>query len=284
MKNALAWLAMVSMLCLSAASHAQDAAGDRENEARARFRLGQLYYSQARFADAAREFRAAYETLPHPALLHNIYLALRDQGDIPGAVDALTRYLADATDLNAAERRLLEARLATMRHQLPEQPQQRDPEPQQGDPEPQQTDPEHVEEGQTPEHHEVGVELSSPEAQPSGGGGIGIVPGIITTSVGGAALIGAIISGAIAESIRGERDSMCTLADGACPPTVDQAGYASRFSTARDTAWGLLIAGGVTAAVGGVLLGLGASEHTDTPVVAGACDGQGCYAVIGGRM
>ena len=127
MHHTLAALALAALLLgtllgspLAHAQSTDDGGGSElETEARARFSLGQLYYSQARFAEAAAEFEAAYALHPHPLLLHNIYLARRDLGDVRAAVDALTRYLADATDLSAADRRLLEGRLAAMERQLP---------------------------------------------------------------------------------------------------------------------------------------------------------------------
>ena len=100
-------LLAVLLACVPVSASAQSASPDAtelETEARARFQLGQLYYTQARFAEAAAEFEAAYAIHPHPLLLHNIYLARRDLGDVAGATEALRRYLEVATDLSAADR------------------------------------------------------------------------------------------------------------------------------------------------------------------------------------
>jgi tetratricopeptide (TPR) repeat protein len=250
-------------------------ASELEVEARARFQLGQLYYSQARFAEAAHEFEEAFATHPHPLLLHNIYLARRDLGDIAGAVDALTRYLAIATDLSASDRRLLEGRLATMQRQLPVVT----PEPEEP------TEPTEPEDGGGVHDEAISTPAeATPAPAPTASGGIGIAPGAVVLGIGGAALVGAAIAGGVAMSVQSDRDAQCTLPGGNCPSTLDQNDYASRFATARDAGWGLLIVGAATAVVGAILLGIGASEHTDTPTVTAACDTTGCIGLVSGAL
>jgi hypothetical protein len=266
---------------------------EREEEARQRFHLAELYYSQARFAEAAAEFEAAYAALPHPTLLHNIYLARRDMGDLAGATEALTRYLADATDLTANDRRLLEARLAAMRRQLAQM--HPTDEPPAHDTEPATTEQGHPEEN-TSEQDTPAGDLDAPEitAAPDpapgddGGthGGIGLVPGVIVLGVGVATIIAGAIAAGLAEGVRGERDSMCTLtrSGGTCPSSLDQLAYASRFATDRDAAWGLFIAGGAVAIAGAVLLAVGAGEPSGAPSVSAACDGTGCLGSVAGTF
>jgi hypothetical protein len=258
-------------------------AGELETEARARFQLGQLYYSQARFAEAAHEFEAAYATHPHPLLLHNLYLALRDEGDIPGAVAALHRYLASATDLSATDRRLLEGRLATMEHQLPETHATEPTTELATEP---ATEPSPTTEPSEPAT-EIDDAIADPAPAPSAPteSGIGIVPGAVVVGIGGAALIGAAIAGGVALGVQSDRDGMCNLPNGACPASLDQNDYANRFAAARDAAWGLLATGIVTAAVGAVLLGVGVNEHADTPPpITAACDGTGCFVSVQGVL
>lgn len=296
-----AWLLSIALASVAPTlAHAQTApsgtgdASELETEARARFQLGQLYYSQARFAEAAREFEAAYATHPHPLLLHNIYLARRDLGDIPGAVDALTRYLAVATDLSTGDRRLLEGRLATMQRQLPTASETTTTttvtptEP--SDPVVGDAPGDTTSELATPDPTELPDETDTPPPDPTpppaSSGGMGIVPGVAIVSVGGAALIGAAIAGGVALGVQSDRDGQCTLPGGACPASLDQSDYASRFAAARDAAWGLFIVGAATAAIGGVLLGVGASETSDarTPSVSAACDATGCVGTLSGHF
>lgn len=251
--------------------------GELEAEARARFSLGQLYYSQARFAEAAAEFEAAYASHPHPLLLHNLYLALRDLGDEAGAADALRRYLASATDLDAADRRLLEGRLAAMDRHLATETPVETPTP--------------VDDVDgTPSEEVEGTPEDSAErlATPAPSGGMGVAPGAALLGIGAGVLVGAAIAGGIAEGVRGERDSMCTLAGGACPIAVDQTDYANRFSAARDAAWGLFAGGLGVAAVGATLLGIAVSETTpasdSTASVTAGCDGTGCMLSVAGAF
>lgn len=281
MKHRLAVLLVLGASAVAAPVSAQDQGGtqpsDLEVEARARFQLAQLYYSQARFEEAAREFEAAYAIHPHPLLLHNIYLARRDLGDLQGAADALSRYLEEADDLSPADRRVLEGRLATTRRQLEESATETPEE----DPE---EDSESEETVETPEGE--GAEVVEPPAEPSpASGGMGIVPGAVVLGVGAAALVGAVIAGAMAEGVRAERDGLCTLEGGACPAWVEQDAYLDRFSAARDAGWGLLIAGAAIAAGGAVLLGIGASEPSpESAAVSAGCDGSGCMAAVNGTF
>jgi hypothetical protein len=286
LRLAASFAAVLSLAQLAPSTATAQTVGDAselEVEARARFQLGQLYYSQARFAQAAAEFEAAYATHPHPLLLHNIYLARRDLGDIPGAVDALRRYLASATDLSASDRRLLEGRLATMERQLPATTTTTtapsDPVvTTTSDETSELSSPAPTELVDPPEEH-------AQEPVPAPSGGMGIVPGAVVVGLGGAGLIGAAIAGGVAMGVQSERDGMCTLPNGDCPASVNQADYASRFSGARDAAWGLFAVGAATAVVGAVLLGVGASEpSSDTPSVSAACDGSGCLATVSGHF
>ncbi len=291
-------IVLPSLVLPAVALAQQDAGGgaeaaELETEARARFQLGQLYYSQARFAEAASEFEAAYAIHPHPLLLHNVYLARRDLGDLPGAVDALTRYIAEATDLSASDRRLLEGRLATMRRQIAatrpsgdgEAPEERDAdaEPDRATEAPDAADPDATDPDATAGQARAGAALGAPDTPPPAGG-LGVAPGAVVISIGAAALIAAAIAGGVALSVQSERDGMCTLPGGACPASLDQAAYASRFAEARDAGWGLLIAGGVTAAVGAVLIAAGVSAPSESVEVGAACDGAGCAAVVSGSF
>lgn len=198
-------------------------------------------------------------------------------------MDALTRYLAAATDLSTSDRRLLEGRLATMQRQIAAtatttttttttttDPVVSDPEP--------------VDEGVStetlpPDDHD---EVAPPPAPSSGG--IGIVPGAVVVGIGGAALVGAAIAGGVAMSVQADRDGACNLPGGACPGSLDQNDYASRFGAARDAAWGLFIVGAATAVVGAVLLGVGASDHADQPTITAACDATGCTGLVSGHF
>jgi hypothetical protein len=233
-------------------------ASELETEARARFSLGQLYYAQARFADAAREFEAAYASHPHPLLLHNIYLSRRDMGDVSGATDALTRYLATATDLSASDRRVLERRLVVMQHQL----ESAAPLPP-TEPEPEQPVDTVVEAGPTGDVHEP----SAPEADlaaeprstaPAQTGDDGLMIGAITSfSLAGAAVITLSITGGLA---MGERDRLASSCAPAC--SDDEVSTARTLGAVTDVGIGVAS----VAAAAGILLAVLASVSTHADV------------------
>ncbi|HHH30072.1 MAG TPA: hypothetical protein ENK57_17245 [Polyangiaceae bacterium] len=83
-----------------------DASGARE-----RFDVAVSLYTAGRFAEAAREFEAAYELDPRPRLLHNIYLSYRDLGDRRASAVALRRYLESDADIPDEHRLILQHRL-----------------------------------------------------------------------------------------------------------------------------------------------------------------------------
>lgn len=247
-------------------------ASELETEARARFSLGQLYYSQARFAEAAIEFEAAYATHPHPLLLHNIYLARRDLGDIPAAVDALTRYLAAATDLDASDRRLLEGRLAAMERQLaatrptPTPVVVEDPVVGTADP------------------VDVGEELGDPADSPlppaasaRRGPDDGLMTGaIVSFSVAGAAALMIAITGPLAMVERSNLESSCA------PFCSDaQVAPAASLGLASDVGIGVALAAGVTGGILAIVANVGGSE---TVAVAPSVSSEHAVVVVGGTF
>src|SRR5262249_53576185 len=130
--RALSALLVLTTSLVAGVAHAQHHAADagvapppedpRVTQAREHFRLGSDAYTDGRFTEAAQEYEAAYALAPRPALLHNVYLARRDMGDVRGAVDALRQYLLEANDLNEADRRMLRGRLRAMEDSLAHAP------------------------------------------------------------------------------------------------------------------------------------------------------------------
>ena len=90
-----------------------------EDTARSHFRVGQLMYGEGRFDEAAAEFDRAYQLSGRPQLLYNAFLAHRDAGHVPEAVDRLRQYLEQTPD--APDRETLERRLAAMEETLEQQ-------------------------------------------------------------------------------------------------------------------------------------------------------------------
>lgn len=88
---------------------------DPEAEAREAFREGSDAYAEARYGEAMRLFRRAYELSGRAALLYNIGLTADRLRDDAAAVDAFERYLASGED---ARRDEVERRLAASRARL----------------------------------------------------------------------------------------------------------------------------------------------------------------------
>lgn len=112
----LAWV--VTPLAVQAQAPAEDAApreSDPEAEAREAFREGSDAYAEARYGEAMRLFRRAYELSGRAALLYNIGLTADRLRDDAAAVEAFERYLASGED---ARRDEVERRLAASRARL----------------------------------------------------------------------------------------------------------------------------------------------------------------------
>lgn len=243
-------------------THAQTPAEppEDEDEARMHFRLGAAYHESGRFAEAAREFEMAYELSQRPALLHNMFVAHRDAGNIPGAIRALREYLRLVPD--AEDRVQLTRRLANLEHLAEEQGLD-------------------VDAPSTPEPVAPAASAGAGTAAASDGGGGGTwVPGWIIAGVGVAAIIGGAIAGGLALGEQSSLDAMCD-ADHACDPgfeaTRDSAGLLAGLS---DVLW---ISGGVIAAAG-LVLALTVSEGGGDTTAAVMCHGAGCVAVARTRF
>ncbi|MFO0685773.1 MAG: tetratricopeptide repeat protein [Sandaracinus sp.] len=280
-----AWVLALVLSCVGLAPRPAQAqsvdAADLETEARARFQLGQLYYSQGRFEEAAREFEAAYASHPHPVLLHNLYLARRDAGDARGAIDALTQYLATATDLSASDRRVLERRVEVMREQIQRAAPTETTTTQTTAPiEPTETSPEEATPEQTPAEEtttDAASTLPPPEPAPPSSDADALVTGAIASfGVAGAAALTMAITGGLALS---ERDRLASSCAPAC--TDDQISGARTLGIVADVSLGI----GAAAAVAGiVLVVLGTTGRQEGVSVAPSVSTDHAGLVVGGQF
>jgi tetratricopeptide (TPR) repeat protein len=87
--------AAVALLCCALATLAPRpaAAEDAERAARAHFRRGETHFAMGRFAQALKEYQAAYELKPLPGFLFNIGQCHRNLGELEEAVFSFKRYL-----------------------------------------------------------------------------------------------------------------------------------------------------------------------------------------------
>ncbi len=97
---------------------AQDAAGQTEDDARARryFEAGSTRYQDGDYAGAVDDFQRAYELSHRTGLLYNLYLAHERLAHLEQAADFLQRYLDAEPVLD--EREQLQLRLQNLRDRI----------------------------------------------------------------------------------------------------------------------------------------------------------------------
>src|SRR3954467_1901850 len=91
------------------------AQSDDEN-ARRHFESGAAYLQQSDYENALREFQAAYALSKRPELLLNIATVDERMGNLKGAIEALTKYLAE--NPKSPEKTTLETRVANLQKRL----------------------------------------------------------------------------------------------------------------------------------------------------------------------
>lgn len=250
---------LASLALFAAPASAQE--GEDERSARHHFRLGEAHYESGHFVEAAREFEEAYRLSNRVPLLHNVYVAYRDAGDIERAADALRRYLELAENLD--NETVLRQRLAALERLIAERrAREADGDTAQPDAEP---------------------EATAPAARPAtsaGGGGPSPV-GFIVAGVGAAALIAGAVTGGLALGANDELASTCP--DRVCPPGYDFESTASSGSALALTTDVLLPVGAVALATGVVLI-LVLQESDESASAGAACGPDGCVAVARGRF
>lgn len=101
MKTFLALSVLFLAVALASPAHATTTAVARQH-----FMQGQAFYKQAHYDEAIREFQAAYDARPHPAVLFNLAQCYEKLGDTASALKDYREYLRqvpDAEDRAAVE-------------------------------------------------------------------------------------------------------------------------------------------------------------------------------------
>jgi tetratricopeptide (TPR) repeat protein len=258
---------------------------DDEEQARAAFRLGRAYYDNGDFIKAGEQFDKAYRLSKKPELLYNVYVAYRDADMKREAATALRGYLADAKDI--PNRGQLKARLETLERSIREEREKAETSPEAVPIKSAGANPPLAQPSQPPETVPVGA--STPTATPaepaqgpaSSGAKRSLTP-FILMGVGGALVLGSVITGIMASSASSELDDKCPSKE-KCDPDLEST--KSRGITLALTTDVLLFAGIATAGVGAVLFFLqGSSEDSkpdqqSSPVALG-CGPRGCYGSV----
>jgi len=249
---------------------AQDAA--REAEARRHFRLGQAHYENGQFAEAAREFEAAYAASERPRLLYNAYVAYRDLQDTPNAARTLRQFLVESDDIEATEREQLGARLAALEAALAREAEGSD-------------DGEEAREAPAPVPSATSTAAPTPDSTPppEQDGGFSPSPvGFIVGGVGVALGVGAIITGLLSSGDFATLEDECP--GGACPDRQDLRDTRSRGEALAVTTDVLWITGAAALAAGVVLIFVLQEDRAPDAAVAAACAADGCVGVLRGEF
>ncbi|MDB4986650.1 MAG: hypothetical protein JWN04_1828 [Myxococcaceae bacterium] len=202
---ALALCALLASVGVAAAQQTLD-----DDRARSHFFAGESHFQAERWADAEREFSLAYELSRRPEMLINLSRAQERNGQLPEAIAALELLIAKHP--NNPYRAEAETRIAAMRKQLSE----RVPEPSSAAeppaPEPEAAPSPLVDPVAEPPPALPPVTLEPEAPQPARRAGAVWPPSLLTMSVGGAALVTAVVSlgtGLRAHHIYNDLDGRC---------------------------------------------------------------------------
>jgi tetratricopeptide (TPR) repeat protein len=211
------------------------AQSDDEN-ARRHFESGAAYLQQSDYENALREFQSAYALSKRPPLLLNIANVYERMGKLREAVDALTKYLDE--DPKTPERTTHETRIANLKKRIEAMPPPA-PVPTSSAPPASSAPPPAPVATVAPAPVTI-----SPAAPPASGPNR--APAFIAFGLGGAAAIGAVVTGLVA---KGKYDD----ADKECKPSCTDKTVRSIESMAlvSDVLTGVAIAG---VGVGAILL------------------------------
>jgi len=169
------------------------AQSDDEN-ARRHFESGAAYLQRSDYENALREFQAAYALSRRPPLLLNIANVYERMGKLQEAVDALSKYLEE--DPKSPERTTHETRIANLKKRIEAMPQ----------PAPAPASAVSAAPPTPPPATVAPIAPPPPAPPPSEPNR---VPAFISFGVGGAAAVGAVVTGLIAKGKYDDADEKC---------------------------------------------------------------------------
>jgi tetratricopeptide (TPR) repeat protein len=212
-----------------------------DTEARQHFEFGRTFYDSGRFQQAAEEFEAAYKLSNRPQLLYNVYVAKRDAGELPKAIEALRAYLDKVPD--APDRVNLKARLESLEAQQQRQDAQEA----------------RIAEAQAAQQKQPAPQRTRIERKRS------VVPYVLL-GTGGALLLGSVATGVIA--LKGAKDLDDRCGGNNCPSTEeDKVNSTKTLAITTDVLWAV---GGAAAVTGMVLFLTGALDsEREVPIAFG---------------
>jgi tetratricopeptide (TPR) repeat protein len=249
----LAWGLCAALLSGSFPVAAQS---DDEN-ARRHFESGAAYLQQSDYENALREFQAAYTLSKRPPLLLNIANVYERMGKLQGAVDALSRYLEE--DPKSPERTTHETRIANLKKRIEAMPPPA-PAPVAPAPAPSTAPP-----APPPAAPPAQAQPAPPPSAPDR------TPAFIAFGVGGAAAVGAVVTGFVAKSKYDDADKQCKPS---C--SEDTVSSIKSMALVTDVLTGVAVVG---VGVGAILLLTSGGAHESArgvkPSIAGGVGPQG---------
>jgi hypothetical protein len=268
-----------------------EAQTEMEEQARAAFRLGRAHYDNGDFLKAAEQFEKAYRLSKKPELLYNIYVAYRDANMTRQAAEALRGYLTDANDI--PNRGQLKSRLESLERAIAEEEQKNAAQPVPSaapapgtqtvaERQPAQGKPQSSVQTAAPSEPVAESQPQQPSETPMDAGGKGrpLTP-FILMGVGGALVIGSIITGVMASSASSELKDKCPSKENCDPELKSTKSRGQALAVTTDI---MLFGGIATAGVGVVLFFLQSpseSEPSGEPApVALGCGPSGCYGSV----
>jgi tetratricopeptide (TPR) repeat protein len=202
------------------------AQSDDEN-ARRHFESGAAYLQQSDYENALREFQAAYALSKRPPLLLNIANVYERMGKLQEAVDALGKYLEE--DPKSPERTTHETRMANLKKRIEAMPPPSAA--------PSSTAPA-ASSAPAPPPVTTAAPPAPPPPAPVPASGPNRAPAFIAFGVGGAAAIGAVVTGLVAKGKYDDADKQCKPS---CPD--DRVSSIKSMALVSDVLTGVAIAG-----------------------------------------
>jgi len=250
-------LAFGLSLALVLATVPLGAQSDDEN-ARRHFESGAAYLQRSDYENALREFQAAYSLSKRPPLLLNIANVYERMGKLQEAVDALTKYLEE--DPKSPERTTHETRIGNLKKRIEAMP---PPAPPAAFPA--------ASSAPAPAPVVTTAPTTPPAPPPAPASGPNRAPAFIAFGVGGAATIGAIVTGFVAKGRYDDADKQCKPT---CPD--DTVSSIKSMALISDVLSGVAVAGVGVGAI--LLLTSGSSQETASgskPAIAGGVGPHG---------
>jgi Tfp pilus assembly protein PilF len=192
---------MVGLACaLSISVTGAALAQSSDEDARRHFEAGMSYFNTSEYEDALREFQRSYqlsEAAKRPAILRNIAAVYERMGNLEKTVETLEQYLRE--DPSTEEKATVELRIANLKERIAKEEKGEPVVPMPPQEEPAKPEPK-------PGPGPVPAPLEEPDRTPA----------YVAWGVGGAAALGAVVTGFLANKRYNDRKDGCGSTPAGC--------------------------------------------------------------------